>query len=331
MPEVTISLPHPDETEIRRIVQYLSAAGIRSFLDLPSGVLSSLKDLAELPHVVEAAEDSQVRLNADYIAVPWSAPALVVETEAMIGINRSPQHAFVTKEKSSPEQRITLQRVEYDDKTEPLGVFLGRQAARAVQGRRYLPVFSADMQLQQFVADWCGVRSQAFDLIFALSPAPLRIVETGCIRMADDFAGAGFFTYVAGLAVMHRQGASLVSVDIDAKNVKNARKWTAPFGEAVKVVQADSVGFLRRRTEPIDLLYLDSLDTTHPRSAEHCLDEFEAAKDKMAEQSSIAIDDTNIVDGVLSGKGRLLIPRLLEEGWIPLHQRHTWIWRKRTR
>jgi hypothetical protein len=328
MPEVTIALSRPDKTEIRRVVQYLSDADIRVSFDFSSEILASLRDLAELPNVDRTG--GQVNLVVDCGQVPWSEPALVVETGGMIGIRRSPQHVFVSKEKSPPEQRINFQRIEYDASTEPLGFFLGRQAKRALQGSRYLPIFSVDMQLQQFIADWCGIRSSAFDLIFTLSPSPLRIVETGCIRMADDFAGAGFFTYIAGLAVMHRRGASLVSVDIDTKNVKNARKWTAMFGKAVEVVQGDSVGFLRNRTEPIDLLYLDSLDTTHPRSAEHCLEEFEAAKDKMADQSLVAIDDTNLVDGVLSGKGRLLVPRLLDEGWMPLHRQHTWVFRKRT-
>lgn len=75
----------------------------------------------------------------------------------------------------------------------------------------------------------------------------------------------GFFTYLAGTFV-HRRRGTLHSVDLSRDNVAFARSWTAIFGNAVTVHQGDSVAFLQAFDQQIDVLYLDSLDTTEPPS-----------------------------------------------------------------
>jgi spermidine synthase len=58
-------------------------------------------------------------------------------------------------------------------------------------------------------------------------------------------------------------------VDITPAHCDFARDWTQVFGDTVNVVRQDSVEFLGRFPDPIDVLYLDSLDTTEPGHAEH--------------------------------------------------------------
>ena len=195
---------------------------------------------------------------------------------------------------------------------------------------RYLPKdrIARDVQLQQFVGTFCrGVRGnplsgysdrhRSFDILLQETARRFTtptIVETGTIRAEEDWSGAGFFTYLAG-AFLSRFGGRLHSVDINPQNCRFAREWTSVFGKTVTVHQDDSVRFLQRFTEPIDVLFLDSLDTDQPGHAEHAQKELQAALPKLHETSLIVLDDTPWNAGVFTGKGALAVPWLLNHGW----------------
>jgi hypothetical protein len=200
-------------------------------------------------------------------------------------------------------------------------------------GTRSVPAtMASDVQLQEFVLERCrGVhgnalsaycdRNRSFDVLLQESSARFTsptFVETGTIRAAEDWAGAGFSTYLFG-AYLRNVGGKLHSVDLSGEHCRFAREWTAVFGETVEVTQADSVSFLRSFARPIDVLYLDSLDTTEPRHAEHCLAELQAALPKLHEKSLIIIDDTPWHGGAWVGKGARAVPWLLENGWRVLY------------
>ena len=55
----------------------------------------------------------------------------------------------------------------------------------------------------------------------------------------------------------------------------------------ISASQADSISFLSSYTKPVDVLYLDSLDTTEPGHAEHCLQELQAALPRLRRAASI--------------------------------------------
>ena len=190
---------------------------------------------------------------------------------------------------------------------------------------------AADVQLQQFV-QWCrgehgnalspyADRHRSFDLLLRETtrrfPQP-TVVETGVIRAEEDWPGAGFFTYLAGAYLAHR-GGRLHAVDISPENCAFARTWTSVFGETVQVHEQDSVAFLEQFTEPIDVLYLDSLDTTEPGHAEHGLREAEAGLPRLHERSLIVFDDTPRNGGPWTGKGAKAVPHLLAQGWRVLY------------
>jgi hypothetical protein len=139
-----------------------------------------------------------------------------------------------------------------------------------------------------------------------------RVVETGCVRSPDDWS-AGYFTWLCG-AVLDAHGGELVSVDNDPAHCATARRLCGRWSR-VSVVQSDSVAYLRDRTEPIDLLYLDSMDTYVAGHAEHGLAEAQAGARLVSERGLIAFDDTPAVKGVWVGKGAFAVPWLVSNGW----------------
>ena len=93
-----------------------------------------------------------------------------------------------------------------------------------------------------------------------------RIVETGCVRQAEDY-GAGYSTAIFGDMLMRMRGVAglkpsrLDTVDNNEAHLKTCRELTAPYAEAITYHHSDSVGFLRNMTgPPVQLLYLDSWD-----------------------------------------------------------------------
>ena len=190
----------------------------------------------------------------------------------------------------------------------------------------------ADAQLQQFIQSWCrgttgnslsgfADRHRSFDVLFREITRRFErpvIVETGTIRAEEDWGGAGFFTYLAG-AYVARRGGKLHSVDLSPGNCDFARSWTHVFGEAMSIHTQDSVRFLENFTEPVDVLYLDSLDTTEPGHVEHAERELAAAWPKLHERSLIVVDDTPWHAGAWVGKGARVVPSLIEKGYRVLY------------
>jgi hypothetical protein len=199
---------------------------------------------------------------------------------------------------------------------------------------RYLrpPNIAADIQLQQFVRQWCrslagnalcsySDRNRSLDILLREAgqrfEAP-TVVETGTMRAQEDWAGAGLFTYLAG-AYLARRGGRLFSVDISEQNCRFSHAWTGVFGETVAVIHQDSIEFLRQFQQPIDVLYLDSLDATEPGHAEHALREVRAAAANLHPKSLVVIDDTPFRQGAWIGKGAQAVPYLLQQGWQLLY------------
>lgn len=212
--------------------------------------------------------------------------------------------------------------------------WLAAQSVRMLQSPRYLAreQLGADVQLSHWIDNLCrgdrsscsGVysdRNRSFDRL--LREMTLRfekpvVVETGTIRAEEDWAGAGFSTYLLGAYLRHRIG-TIHSVDLSAEHVRFARTWCGVFGETVQIHQEDSVHFLEQFRRPIDVLYLDSLDTTEPGHADHAQREIEAALPWLHERSLILFDDTPWREGAFIGKGSRAVPWLLSGGWQVLY------------
>lgn len=143
-----------------------------------------------------------------------------------------------------------------------------------------------------------------------------RIVETGCIRAPDDWS-AGYSTWLFGHYLKGLDDGWLESVDNDPEHCAFAREQV---GLLASIIESDSVAYLRKRTKPIDVAYLDSLDCEQPGHAEHCLAEAEAVAPLLSGRGLIVIDDSPKSGDGWTGKGRLAIPWLIAHGWHYLPQ-----------
>lgn len=206
--------------------------------------------------------------------------------------------------------------------------------ARAMlQPARYIPEdIAADVQMQQFVSEFCRCtgtsslahywdRNRSFDVLLREMTSRFRqpnVLETGTIRAEEDWGGAGFFTYLMG-AYLHHRGGHLDSVDITDTHCRFATEWTKVFGDTVSVHCDDSLSYLSTFDRRVDVLYVDSLDTTEPRHAEHALAELRAIEQRLSNDSLIVFDDSPWHAGATVGKGAKAVPWLLDRGWEVLY------------
>lgn len=170
-----------------------------------------------------------------------------------------------------------------------------------------------------FPPEQLGKRYSTF--LYALSVALARnlrtVVETGTVREADSWQGDGQSTRIFG-AVAQRYGLRVWTCDIEPANMAACRQLTAPYAGHITYVVGDSIAFLSAFPEPIDFLYLDSLDYDfdNPEPSQvHHLAEFQAAEGRLHAESVILVDDCDLPAG---GKGGKLVPYLLDNGWQTL-------------
>jgi hypothetical protein len=138
------------------------------------------------------------------------------------------------------------------------------------------------------------------------------IVEIGSMRMAmshpiesfnpyccNDGHSTAFWSYFLG------KDTSIYSVDI------NPQASFVSHLQGVTFVNCDGIDFCNNFPGPIDFLFLDAWDVIEGTPfAEKHLECFEVARPKLAQKNIICIDDVDIGDG---GKGKLIIPKLVEE------------------
>ena len=153
---------------------------------------------------------------------------------------------------------------------------------------------------------------------------PVGIVETGCLRLAGNWAGDGQSTAVWDWLISNLGGYGH-SYDISAESVAAARSAV----RLMQIHQQDSVealtGFASAST--IDLLYLDSFDWSadSSASAQHHLKELQAIYDRLRPGCLIAIDDCF---SDLEGKHALAKDWLAGIGIQPVTKGYITVWRK---
>jgi hypothetical protein len=153
------------------------------------------------------------------------------------------------------------------------------------------------------------------------------IVETGCIRKKDDWE-SGCSTLIFG-HFAHKYKKTFKTIDISHENLLVAKEVCSRFKDAIDFVEGDSVKVLKKIKEPIDLLYLDSLDCD-PKNNEislkaqkHQLAEIEAAGLNLTRRAIVLLDDNYFANG---GKTKLAKKRLKEEGFVCLMDFEQSLW-----
>jgi hypothetical protein len=121
-------------------------------------------------------------------------------------------------------------------------------------------------------------------------------------------------------------GMEFYSVDVNKRATKLAQNTMVEHGctKNSSIINGDGIDFLKNFSKKIDLLFLDAWDVGKEGYDEKHKEAYLVAKDKLSDKHLILIDDTDIdiIDGEhvfiedhMSGKGKLLIPLLLEEGY----------------
>jgi len=142
-----------------------------------------------------------------------------------------------------------------------------------------------------------------------------NIVETGTTRMKDDW-GAGYSTFLFAV-VAKAFNKHIWTVDISAANIEVCREVTKDYLDYITYEVSDSILFLQNFKEPIDLLYLDSVDFPLDGSdpfpcQQHQLNEFKTIESRLSENCVVLLDDNHFATG---GKTKLTKDYLREKGW----------------
>ena len=124
---------------------------------------------------------------------------------------------------------------------------------------------------------------------------PINIIETGASHNWNDGMMGLFFAQIS-----QQTGGKMWMVDIDENIISKAKQIFQNEGiTCVEFVVDDSVSFLKKFNDKVDLVHLDSwdLDLMNPfPSALHGWREFDAIKDKLTNDTIVIVDD-NFLDG----------------------------------
>jgi len=107
-------------------------------------------------------------------------------------------------------------------------------------------------------------------------------------------------------------GANVITIDIDPRCAEILGQFKADFPN-LHAITADGIEFLRDFKESIDFLYLDAWDVVKGTDYAHKhLVAYQAALPRLSPTCVVQIDDTDLMNG---GKGRLVIPQLIRDGF----------------
>ena len=151
-----------------------------------------------------------------------------------------------------------------------------------------------------------GVRSLSFTKIFDYLDKqldPIIIVETGCLRIKDNFLGDGQSTLLFDKYVQSRGNRSKgFTVDIDPAATNTCKSIVS---DNVDISTGDSIKYLRNLSKKfnekkinVSMFFLDSYDVDwiNPgKSSEHHLKEIESVESLLNENIIVVVDDAPIM------------------------------------
>lgn len=169
-----------------------------------------------------------------------------------------------------------------------------------------------------------GKRSSGFQtaLGWMIDNGGKNIIETGCLRTHDNWVGDGYSTLVFGEAAKWFN-LHLWTVDINSGSLVAAQVVTEHLKSQITYTLGDSIDFLEKFEDNIDLLYLDSLDSDINALAaqEHQMKELEAAYGKLSKKAAVLLDDN-----FDAGKTKRTNKTLKNIGWQQLLDGYQALW-----
>jgi hypothetical protein len=173
-----------------------------------------------------------------------------------------------------------------------------------------------------------GVRQYSFNKIFNYLdelPDPIIIVETGCLRIKDNFSGDGQSTLIFDKYSQFRgNGSKVYTVDIDLVATKIcsevvSKNVTVTTGDSVKYLNDLTNQFYNEKKE-VSLFYLDSfdLDWKSPgQSCEHHLKELVSIKKILKKNTLVVVDDSPMSGYLQQSKIKKGAVDLIPFGLVP--------------
>ena len=177
--------------------------------------------------------------------------------------------------------------------------------------------FRADLTLDEQIRQRGKPLPYLMVLSCLVSEFGLRtIVEIGSARMPMRHALTSFDPVCCndGHSTYHlaATGAELFTVDIDPACASHLAPLSRERAN-LHVATADGIAYLKAFDGAIDVLFLDAWDVAPGTGyAEKHLGAYRAALPKLAPRCVVQIDDTDLVNG---GKGRLVIPQMIRDGF----------------
>ena len=152
------------------------------------------------------------------------------------------------------------------------------------------------------IANKLGNREISFRKIFKYldsQPTPIIIVETGCLRVKDNFLDGQSTLIFDKYTLSRGENSKVFTVDISKESTENCKKTVS---NNVEITTEDSVrylnnlssNFLKNKTK-VSMFYLDSFDVDwrypHP-SASHHLKELTAINRVLRPETLVVVDDS---------------------------------------
>ena len=129
-------------------------------------------------------------------------------------------------------------------------------------------------------------------------PTPIIIVETGCLRVKDNFSDGQSTLLFDKYTLSRGEKSKVYSVDINPNSTKICKQVVSnnveiTTDDSVRYLNSLTSNFLKNKTK-VSMFYLDSFDVDwrypHPASAHH-LKEFTAINRLLNEDTLVVVDD----------------------------------------
>ena len=156
-------------------------------------------------------------------------------------------------------------------------------------------------------------------------PEPIVIVETGCLRIKDNYSGDGQSTLLFDKYTQFRgKNSKVYTVDIDANATKVCSENVS---DNVSITTSDSVKYLNNLSKEfiktntnVALFYLDSFDCnwkSPEQSAQHHLKELVSIKKILNNQTLVVVDDSPIIGYLQQSKVKKDTLEHIKPGLVP--------------
>lgn len=164
---------------------------------------------------------------------------------------------------------------------------------------------------ETFMRSRLGKRADSFALMFEHLDRhrdPL-IIETGCLRVPNNWEGDGQSTFQFDCYAREKNG-SVITIDINPDSIDSARRACSGVTQTILNDSVSALDMLSARmTGPAALIYLDSFDLDMkdpmPSAVHHAL-EIMAVRSLIGPGTLICVDDFNVPPLGPGGKGLIV-------------------------